>query len=72
MIVLGWMLFVGFACYMGTFPEFMTPTLRWKERWPVQESKARRSRTMWKGYKYPPGGTPLEITNDDPGEPMQL
>lgn len=23
MIVLGWMLFVGFACYMGTFPEFM-------------------------------------------------
>lgn len=22
MIVLGWMLFVGFACYMGTFPEF--------------------------------------------------
>lgn len=23
MIVLGWMLFVGLACYMGTFPEFM-------------------------------------------------
>ena len=23
MIVLGWMLFVGFACYMGTFPEFI-------------------------------------------------
>ncbi|XP_070282757.1 mitochondrial sheath formation-associated protein isoform X2 [Myotis yumanensis] len=43
MIVLGWMLFVGLACYMGTFPEFMTPTLRWKERWPVQENKARRN-----------------------------
>ncbi|XP_045050071.1 mitochondrial sheath formation-associated protein isoform X3 [Desmodus rotundus] len=43
MIVLGWMLFVGLACYMGTFPEFMPPTLRWKERWPVKESKARRS-----------------------------
>ncbi|XP_062951298.1 mitochondrial sheath formation-associated protein [Cynocephalus volans] len=41
MIVLGWMLFVGFACYMGTFPELMPPTLKWKERWPVQESKAR-------------------------------
>lgn len=23
MIVLGWMLFVGLACYMGTFPEFL-------------------------------------------------
>ncbi|KAM9658940.1 mitochondrial sheath formation-associated protein [Trichechus inunguis] len=23
MIVLGWILFVGLACYMGTFPEFM-------------------------------------------------
>jgi hypothetical protein len=23
MIVLGWMLFVGLACYMGTFPELM-------------------------------------------------
>lgn len=23
MIVLGWMLSVGFACYMGTFPEFV-------------------------------------------------
>ncbi|XDB65733.1 hypothetical protein AB1E18_019042 [Capra hircus] len=23
MIVLGWMLFVGFACYLGTFPEFV-------------------------------------------------
>lgn len=22
MIVLGWMLFVGLACYLGTFPEF--------------------------------------------------
>lgn len=26
MIVLGWMIFVGFACYMGTFPEFMVST----------------------------------------------
>ncbi|XP_036113507.1 putative transmembrane protein SPTY2D1OS [Molossus molossus] len=43
MIVLGWMLFVGLACYMGTFPEFMPPTLRWKDRWPVQESKAQWS-----------------------------
>ncbi|XDA87546.1 hypothetical protein R6Z07M_017223 [Ovis aries] len=32
MIVLGWMLFVGFACYLGTFPEFVPPTLKWKER----------------------------------------
>ncbi|XP_069325782.1 mitochondrial sheath formation-associated protein [Eulemur rufifrons] len=40
MIVLGWMLFVGLACYLGTFPELMPPTLKWKERWPVQESKA--------------------------------
>lgn len=39
MIVLGWMLFVGFACYLGTFPEFVPPTLKWKERWVVQESK---------------------------------
>ncbi|XP_070131038.1 mitochondrial sheath formation-associated protein [Equus caballus] len=47
MIVLGWMLFVGLACYMGTFPEFLPPTLKWKERWPVQESKARlRSRAV--------------------------
>ncbi|XP_031315224.1 mitochondrial sheath formation-associated protein [Camelus dromedarius] len=47
MIVLGWMLFVGFACYMGTFPEFVPPTLKWKERWAVQESKARlRSQTL--------------------------
>lgn len=44
MIVLGWMLFVGLACYMGTFPEFMPSTLRWKERWPVEESKAQRRR----------------------------
>ncbi|XP_076412420.1 uncharacterized protein Misfa [Peromyscus maniculatus bairdii] len=29
-------------------------------------------RTMWKGYKYPPGGTPLEVNKDDPGEVMQL
>uniref|UniRef100_A0A2K6F0V7 Mitochondrial sheath formation associated n=2 Tax=Lemuriformes TaxID=376915 RepID=A0A2K6F0V7_PROCO len=76
MIVLGWMLFVGLACYMGTFPELMPPTLKWKERWPVQESKARlRSEalgTMWKGYKYPPGGTPVEESKDDPGEVMQL
>uniref|UniRef100_A0AC11CV37 Uncharacterized protein n=1 Tax=Ovis aries TaxID=9940 RepID=A0AC11CV37_SHEEP len=28
--------------------------------------------TMWKGYKYPPGGTPVEISKDDPGEVMQL
>ncbi|XP_031536840.1 mitochondrial sheath formation-associated protein isoform X1 [Vicugna pacos] len=47
MIVLGWMLFVGFACYMGTFPEFVPPTLKWKEMWAVQESKARlRSQTL--------------------------
>ncbi|XP_045413617.1 putative transmembrane protein SPTY2D1OS isoform X4 [Lemur catta] len=39
MIVLGWMLFVGLACYMGTFPELVPSTLKWKERWPVQESK---------------------------------
>ncbi|XP_025734168.1 mitochondrial sheath formation-associated protein [Callorhinus ursinus] len=47
MIVLGWMLFVGLACYMGAFPEFMPPTLKWKEKWPVQENKTRlRSRTL--------------------------
>uniref|UniRef100_A0A2K5SH79 Mitochondrial sheath formation associated n=1 Tax=Cebus imitator TaxID=2715852 RepID=A0A2K5SH79_CEBIM len=44
MIVLGWMLFVGLACYMGTFPELMPPTLKWKERWPVQESKTQLRR----------------------------
>ncbi|XP_036882899.1 mitochondrial sheath formation-associated protein [Manis javanica] len=38
MIVLGWMIFAGLVRYMGTFPEFMAPTLKWKERWPVQES----------------------------------
>ncbi|XP_060232029.1 mitochondrial sheath formation-associated protein [Meriones unguiculatus] len=42
MIVLGWMLFVGLAAYMGTFPEAMPPTLKWKERWPVRENKVRR------------------------------
>uniref|UniRef100_A0A8C2W4Q5 SPTY2D1 opposite strand n=1 Tax=Chinchilla lanigera TaxID=34839 RepID=A0A8C2W4Q5_CHILA len=42
MIVLGWMLFVGLACYMGAFPEVMPPTLKWKQRCPVLESKARR------------------------------
>ncbi|XP_063112893.1 mitochondrial sheath formation-associated protein [Cavia porcellus] len=42
MIVLGWMLFVGLACYMGTFPEVMPPTLKWKQRYPVLESKTRR------------------------------
>ncbi|XP_078196864.1 mitochondrial sheath formation-associated protein isoform X1 [Callithrix jacchus] len=98
MIVLGWMLFVGLACYMGTFPELMPPTLKWKERWPVLESKTQLRRscsvsqagvrckqsshlsflsswylgTMWKGYKYPPGGTPVEVSKDDPGEVMQL
>ncbi|XP_062053481.1 mitochondrial sheath formation-associated protein [Lepus europaeus] len=40
MIVLGWLLFVGFACYMGTFPEFTPPTLKWKEKRSVQGSKA--------------------------------
>uniref|UniRef100_A0A8C6CLM5 Mitochondrial sheath formation associated n=1 Tax=Monodon monoceros TaxID=40151 RepID=A0A8C6CLM5_MONMO len=46
MIVLGWMLFVGFACYMGTFPESVPPTLKWKER-AVQESKTHlRSRIL--------------------------
>uniref|UniRef100_A0A8I3WD88 Mitochondrial sheath formation associated n=1 Tax=Callithrix jacchus TaxID=9483 RepID=A0A8I3WD88_CALJA len=44
MIVLGWMLFVGLACYMGTFPELMPPTLKWKERWPVLESKTQLRR----------------------------
>uniref|UniRef100_A0A8C9AEI0 SPTY2D1 opposite strand n=1 Tax=Prolemur simus TaxID=1328070 RepID=A0A8C9AEI0_PROSS len=28
--------------------------------------------TMWKGYKYPPEGTPVEEAKDDPGEVMQL
>ncbi|XP_052617672.1 putative transmembrane protein SPTY2D1OS [Peromyscus californicus insignis] len=42
MIVLGWMLFVGLAFYMGTFPEAMPPTLKWKERLPVWENKTRR------------------------------
>ncbi|XP_029418735.1 putative transmembrane protein SPTY2D1OS isoform X2 [Nannospalax galili] len=70
MIVLGWMLFVGLACYMGTFPEAMPPTLKWKERWPVWESKTRRGRQPAVG-----GGvaaTPLEVSKDDPGEVMQL
>ncbi|XP_032749457.1 putative transmembrane protein SPTY2D1OS [Rattus rattus] len=42
MIVLGWILFVGLASYMGTFPEAMPPTLKWKERLSVRENKARR------------------------------
>ncbi|XP_029396862.1 putative transmembrane protein SPTY2D1OS [Mus pahari] len=44
MIVLGWMLFVGLASYMGTFPEAMPPALKWKERLPGRENKARRRR----------------------------
>ncbi|PNI79004.1 SPTY2D1-AS1 isoform 6, partial [Pan troglodytes] len=52
------------------------PTLKWQERWPAQESKTQLRRralgTMWKGYKYPPGGTPVEVSKDDPGEVMQL
>ncbi|XP_048217471.1 putative transmembrane protein SPTY2D1OS [Perognathus longimembris pacificus] len=47
MIVLGWMLFVGLTCYMGTFPELMPPTLKWKERWLVQKSKARWKSQAW-------------------------
>ncbi|XP_040844377.1 putative transmembrane protein SPTY2D1OS [Ochotona curzoniae] len=39
MIVLGWMLFVGFACYRGTFPVITPPTLKWKEKRPVQRRK---------------------------------
>lgn len=39
MIMLGWILFVAFAYYMGTFLEFTPPTLKWKEKWP-EESKA--------------------------------
>ncbi|EDM07244.1 rCG53585 [Rattus norvegicus] len=39
MIVLGWILFVGLASYMGTFPEAM---VKWKERLSVRENKARR------------------------------
>ncbi|XP_037378643.1 mitochondrial sheath formation-associated protein [Talpa occidentalis] len=47
MIVLGWMLFVGLACYMGTFPESMPPTLKWRERWPVHQRRARlRNRAL--------------------------
>ncbi|XP_030741752.1 putative transmembrane protein SPTY2D1OS [Echinops telfairi] len=47
MIVLGWMLFVGLACYMGAFPESMPPTLKWKEKCSIQESKAQlRSRAL--------------------------
>ncbi|XP_060039869.1 mitochondrial sheath formation-associated protein isoform X3 [Erinaceus europaeus] len=47
MIVIGWMLFVGLACYMGTFPEFMPPTLKWRERWSIKERKARlKSRAL--------------------------
>ncbi|XP_036350895.2 mitochondrial sheath formation-associated protein [Ochotona princeps] len=42
MIVLGWMLFVGFACYMGTFPVITPPTLKWKEKRPVQGRKTQQ------------------------------
>ncbi|CAO2632661.1 hypothetical protein LEMLEM_LOCUS21871 [Lemmus lemmus] len=42
MIVLGWMLFVGLASYMGTFPEVMPPILKWKEGLHVWETKTRR------------------------------
>ncbi|PNJ47598.1 SPTY2D1-AS1 isoform 4 [Pongo abelii] len=53
MIVLGWMFFVGLACYMGTFPELMPPTLKWQERWPVQESKTQLRRRAL-GLALPP------------------
>ncbi|XP_027624320.1 putative transmembrane protein SPTY2D1OS [Tupaia chinensis] len=47
MIVLGWMLFVGLACYLGTFPELTPPALKWNEWWSLQEGKARvRSRAL--------------------------
>ncbi|XP_043828179.1 putative transmembrane protein SPTY2D1OS [Dromiciops gliroides] len=44
MIVIGWILFVGLACYLGTFPEVMHPTLKWIERQPVQPIRERKSR----------------------------
>uniref|UniRef100_A0A2K5CXJ8 Mitochondrial sheath formation associated n=1 Tax=Aotus nancymaae TaxID=37293 RepID=A0A2K5CXJ8_AOTNA len=65
MTVLGWMLFVGLACYMGTFPELMvTESKTQLRRWALDENRL--------GYKYPPGGTPVEVSKDDPGEVMQL
>ncbi|XP_035121873.1 mitochondrial sheath formation-associated protein isoform X3 [Callithrix jacchus] len=69
MIVLGWMLFVGLACYMGTFPELMPPTLKWKERWPVLESKTQLRRWALDENRLQ---TPVEVSKDDPGEVMQL
>ncbi|XP_051823499.1 putative transmembrane protein SPTY2D1OS [Antechinus flavipes] len=44
MIVLGWILFVGLACYLGAFPEVMRPTLKWIERQPVQPICERKHR----------------------------
>ncbi|XP_036620994.1 putative transmembrane protein SPTY2D1OS [Trichosurus vulpecula] len=44
MIVIGWILFVGLACYLGTFPEAMHPTLKWIERQPIQPIHDRKGR----------------------------
>ncbi|XP_072475768.1 mitochondrial sheath formation-associated protein [Notamacropus eugenii] len=43
MIVVGWILFVGLACYLGAFPEAMHPTLKWIEQpvHPIRERKGR-------------------------------
>ncbi|XP_029418733.1 putative transmembrane protein SPTY2D1OS isoform X1 [Nannospalax galili] len=71
MIVLGWMLFVGLACYMGTFPEAMPPTLKWKERWPVWESKTRRGRQPAVGGGVAAGQCGRDINIPQEGPPWK-
>ncbi|XP_035121872.1 mitochondrial sheath formation-associated protein isoform X2 [Callithrix jacchus] len=67
MIVLGWMLFVGLACYMGTFPELMPPTLKWKERWPVLESKTQLRRwALDENRLQEPCGRDINIPQEEP------
>ncbi|XP_078004310.1 mitochondrial sheath formation-associated protein isoform X2 [Phascolarctos cinereus] len=44
MIVVGWIFFVGLACYLGAFPKAVHPTLKWIERKPVQPVCERKGR----------------------------
>ncbi|XP_049636635.1 putative transmembrane protein SPTY2D1OS [Suncus etruscus] len=46
MIIFGWMLFIGFACYMGTFPELMPPNQSWRVRWHVQKKAQLRNQAL--------------------------
>ncbi|XP_056658194.1 mitochondrial sheath formation-associated protein isoform X2 [Monodelphis domestica] len=45
MIVLGWMLFVGLASFLGAFPEVVNPALKWNEKQPVPPIRGRKGRS---------------------------